>query len=69
MCEVSQERMQYVRFQAGVVEALQHTTEVFIAELFEEAQFAAIYAKRITVIDKDLHLAVRMRGWDLNILQ
>ncbi len=69
MREVAQERMQYVRFTSGAVEALQHTTEVFIVERFEEAQLAAIYAKRFTVIDTDLHLAVRMRGWVLNILQ
>ncbi len=32
--EVAQERMQDVRFQEGAVEALQHTTEAFLVELF-----------------------------------
>ncbi len=67
--EVAQERMKDVRFQVGAVKALQHTTEAFLVQLFEEAQLAAIHAKRITVMDKDIYLPVRMRRWDLNILQ
>ena len=66
--QVAEARMNDVRFQAGAVEALQHTAEDFLIELFEEAQVAALHAKRVTVMDKDIRLAVRMRGWDKTIL-
>ena len=67
--EVTQEMKPDVWFQAGAIEALQHTTEAFLTEVFEEAQLAAIHAKRITVMPKDIKLAIRMHGWDKTILR
>ena len=57
-----------MRFQTGAIEALQHTTEAFFVELFEEAQAAAIHAKCVTIQPKDIKLAIRMQGWDTSIL-
>ena len=60
MLEVAEDRKPGVRWQAGAIEALQHATEAMIIELFEEAQTAAIHAKRVTIMPKDIALAVRM---------
>ena len=67
--EVAQEFKPDVRFQMGAIEALQHTTEAFFVELFEEAQIAALHAKRVTIMKQDIKLAIRMHGWDKNILR
>ena len=66
--EVAQGLKADVRFQAGALEALQHTTEAFFVELFEEAQVAAIHAKRVNIQSKDIKLAIRIHVWDKNIL-
>ena len=58
--EVAEDRKPGVRLQAGAIDSLQHTTEAMIIELFEEAQIAAIQAKRVTIMPKDIALAVRM---------
>ena len=42
--------------------------EAFFTELFEEVQLAAIHAKRVNIMPKDIQLAIRMKGWDQNIL-
>ena len=61
--EIAQERKCDVRFQAGAIEALQHTAEDMIVELFEEAQRAAVHAQRVTVMPRDVALAIRiLRG-------
>ena len=66
--EIAHEHKTDVRFQQGAIEALQHTTEAFFIELFEEAQAAALHAVRVTIMAKDIKIAIRMCGWDKNIL-
>ena len=58
--EIAEDRKPGVRFQAGAITSLQHTAEDMLTELFEEAQRAAIHAKRVTVMPKDIKLATRM---------
>ena len=61
--EIAQDRKSDVRFQAGAIEALQHTAEDMLVELFEEAQRAAVHAKSITIMAKDIELSTRvLRG-------
>ena len=60
VCEIAQDRKRDVRFQAGAIELLQHTAEDVPVELFEEARRAAVHAKRVTVMPKDIALAIRM---------
>ena len=38
----------------------QYTAEDVLVELFEEAQRAAVHAKRVTITPKDMKLATRM---------
>jgi hypothetical protein len=49
-------------FQSAAIQALQEVVEEYIVFLFEDAQFCAVHAKRITVQPKDLTLARRIRG-------
>ena len=49
-----------MRFQVGAIEALQHTAEEMMVELFEEAQRAALHAKRVSLVPKDIKIATRM---------
>jgi len=50
-----------VRFQASAIAALQEATEAYIVSLFEQANLAAIHSKRVTVMPKDIALALRIR--------
>ena len=45
VCEVAEKHKASFRFQARAIEALKHTTEAFLIELFEEVQLAAIRVK------------------------
>ncbi|KAK0538606.1 histone H3.3C [Tilletia horrida] len=51
-----------IRFQRSAVDALQESSEAYLVRLFEDANLAAIHAKRVTVMKKDLDLARRIRG-------
>ncbi len=53
-----------LRFQASAVEALQEAAEAYLVGLFEDTNLAAIHAKRVTILPKDMQLARRMRGED-----
>ena len=51
-----------VRFQSTVIAALQEAVENFIVGLFEDVNLLALHAKRITVMPRDIRLALRIRG-------
>ena len=51
-----------LRYQPAALEALQHASEAFIVGLFEDTNLAAIHAKRVTIMPKDIQLAQRIRG-------
>ncbi|KAH9251413.1 histone H3-like centromeric protein hH3v [Batrachochytrium salamandrivorans] len=50
------------RWQAHAILALQEATEAYLVHLFEDANLCAIHAKRVTVMQKDIQLARRIRG-------
>ena len=54
--ELAEDRKASVRFQAGTINALQHTTEDMLVELFKEVRRAAIYAKRLTAMPQNIQL-------------
>ena len=60
--EIASEQKNDLRFQATSIMALQEATEAFMVSLFEDTNLAAIHAKRVTVMPKDLQLARRIRG-------
>lgn len=51
-----------LRFQSTALEALQEAAEAYIVNLFEDMQLAALHAKRVTVMAKDMALARKLRG-------
>lgn len=51
-----------LRFQGSAVAALQEASESYLISLFEDTNLCAIHAKRVTVMQKDMVLARRIRG-------
>ena len=60
--EIAQEFKQDVRFQGAAILALQEASEAYMVSLFEDTNLAAIHAKRVTIMSKDIALARRLRG-------
>eukprot|EP00804_Cyclotella_cryptica_P028455 CCRYP_018818-RA/>CCRYP_018818-RA protein AED:0.12 eAED:0.08 QI:0/-1/0/1/-1/0/1/0/118 len=50
------------RFQATSLLAIQESVEAFSVGLFEDANLCAIHARRVTIMPKDMQLALRIRG-------
>jgi histone H3 len=50
------------RFQATSLLAIQESVEAFSVGLFEHANLCAIHARRVTIMPKDMQLALRIRG-------
>jgi histone H3-like centromeric protein A len=51
-----------LRWQSHAILALQEATEAFLIHLLEDANLCAIHAKRVTIMQKDIALARRIRG-------
>ena len=51
-----------VQFQSTAIAALQEAAENFIVGLFEDVNLLAVHAKRVTVMPRDIRLALRIRG-------
>ena len=50
------------RWQGSAILALQEAAEAYDVGLFEDSNLCAIHAKRVTVMPKDMQLALRIRG-------
>ena len=60
--EIAQDITGAMRFQSTAILALQEAAEQYLVQLFEETNLCAIHAKRVTIMPKDLKLALRIRG-------
>jgi histone H3 len=60
--EIAQDVKTDLRFQAGALDALQESAEAYLVGLFDDTNLAAIHAKRVTIMPKDVQLARRVRG-------
>ena len=60
--EIAQDFKADLRFQSAAVNALQEASEAYLVEIFQDANLCAIHAKRVTVMQKDIILAQRLRG-------
>ena len=60
--EIAQEHKQDLRFQGSAILALQEACEAYMVSLFEDTNLAAIHAKRVTIMPRDMQLARRIRG-------
>lgn len=50
------------RFRSEALHALQEATEAYAVGLFEDCNLCALHARRVTIMRKDLLLALRLRG-------
>ena len=51
-----------VRFQSTAIAACQEAAENFIVGLFEDVNLLVVHAKRVTVMPRDVRLALRIRA-------
>ena len=51
-----------VRFQSTAIAALQEAAENYIVGLFEDVNLLAIHARHVTIMPRDIRLALRIRG-------
>ena len=51
-----------VHFQSTAIAALQEAAENFIVGLFEDVNLLAIHARHVTIMPRDIQLALRIRG-------
>ncbi|KAL2020272.1 hypothetical protein VTK56DRAFT_8596 [Thermocarpiscus australiensis] len=51
-----------LRWQSQAILALQEAAEAFLVHLFEDTNLCAIHARRVTIMQKDIQLARRIRG-------
>ena len=51
-----------MRWQSLAVEAIRQAAEDYLVRLFEDANLCCIHAKRVTLMPKDMQLALRIRG-------
>ena len=52
------------RMQTSALVALQESSEAFLVGLFQDTVVCAAHAKRVTIMPKDMHLALRVSGID-----
>ena len=55
-------RFNATHFQATSLLAIQESVEAFSVGLFEDVNLCAIHARRVTIMPKDMQLALRIRG-------
>ncbi|XP_062950826.1 histone H3.1-like [Cynocephalus volans] len=60
--EVAQDFKTDLRFQMSAMMALQEACESYLVGLFEDTNLCAIHAKRVTIMLRDMQLALRLRG-------
>ncbi|XP_022038847.1 histone H3.3 [Helianthus annuus] len=60
--DISQAFKSDLRFQSHAVLALQEAAEAYLVGLFEDTNLCAIHAKRVTIMLKDIQLALRIRS-------
>jgi histone H3 len=50
------------RFQSHAIMALQEASEAYLVSLFEDTNLCALHVKRVTIMPKDIQLALKIRG-------
>ena len=65
--EIAQDYRSDVRFQSLAILAIQEASEAFLVSVFEDTNLCAIHGKRVTIMPKDMQLAMRIRGRGENL--
>ena len=55
-------RFNATHFQANSLLAIQESVEAFSVRMFKDINLCAIHARRVTIMPKDMQLALRIRG-------
>ena len=63
--EILQDMRRDMCLTPATVLALQEAAEAYLVRLFEDTNLCAIHAKRVTIMPKDMRLALRIQG-DVN---
>jgi histone H3/H4 len=58
--EIAQDYKTDLRFQSHAVLALQEAAEAYLVALFEDVNLVAIHARRVTIMPKDVQLALKI---------
>ena len=56
-----------IRYQASAIAAMQEGTEAYLVRLLEDTGLEAIHGKRVTIMPKDVQIAQRIRGRDVEL--
>ena len=67
--EIAQSYRADLRFPSSAIMALQEAGEAFLVGLFEQANLCVVYAKRVTIMPKDVQLVCRIRGGYLSMTE
>ena len=59
---IEENTVQPLRTEKTAIRALQEASESFLVSLFEEGTMVAHHCKRVTVTDRDLRLALRLKS-------
>ncbi|EPR79224.1 histone H3 [Spraguea lophii 42_110] len=59
--ELANQNKRDIRFQVGALVAIQESVENFLVGLFEDANRCAVHGKRVTVMNKDIKLANKIK--------
>jgi histone H3/H4 len=65
VCDIVQSfkiRSEVPRFQSTAILALQEVSDAFLVGVSEDTNLLAIHAKRVTIMNRDMHLALRICG-------
>ena len=60
--EIAQDVKTDIRFQSTAIMALQEASEAYLVGLFEDSNLCAIHTKRVTIMQKNIRLAKKIRG-------
>lgn len=60
--EIAEEHKRDLRFQSSAVAAIQEATEAYVISLLSDTNLCAIHARRVTIMPRDVQLALRLRG-------
>ena len=62
--KIPQQGLEAKRWQSSAMMALQEAAEDYLVRVMEDSNLEAIHGKRVTMMKKDLSLALRIRGDD-----
>jgi len=60
--EIASGHKDSLRFQSAAVQAIQEATESYVISLLADTNLCAIHTRRVTIMPKDVQLALRLRG-------